>query len=60
MFLTCEGEEQIRRLREREGDYFPKFQEIWMPLEERYFQAFKIEEHAERVVDTGAWALGSE
>ena len=53
VFLTCGKEEQIRRLQEREGDYFPRFQEIWMPLEERYFQAFGIEERADRVINTG-------
>lgn len=53
IFLTCAKEEQIRRLQEREGDYFPRFQQIWMPLEERYFQNFEIEEHADVTLDTG-------
>lgn len=53
IFLTCEKEEQIRRLQQREGDYFPRFQQIWMPLEERYFQTFAIEAHADRILDTG-------
>ena len=53
IFLTCEKEEQIRRLQQREGDYFSRFQEIWMPLEERYFQTFAIEAHANRILDTG-------
>jgi len=52
VFLTCPKQEQLRRLEEREGDYFPRFQNIWMPLEERYFQAFEIEENAQLVVDT--------
>ena len=53
IFLTCGKEEQIRRLQEREGDYFLRFQEIWMPLEERYFQAFSIAEQADLIADTG-------
>jgi len=54
IFLTCPKQEQLRRLEEREGDYFPRFLNIWMPLEERYFQAFGIEENAQLVVNTGA------
>ena len=53
IFLTCEKEEQVRRLQQREGDYFPRFQQIWMPLEERYFRTFEIEAHADRILDTG-------
>ena len=52
IFLTCPKQEQHRRLKVREGDYYPRFAQIWMPLEERYFQAFGIEENAQLVVDT--------
>lgn len=53
IFLTCGREEQIRRLQVREGAYFHRFRELWMPLEERYFQAYSIPERADVVVDTG-------
>ena len=53
VFLTCEKGEQLRRLQEREGAYFPRFLNIWMPLEERYFQAFQIVKNAQLIVDTG-------
>lgn len=52
IFLTCSRQEQERRLRDREGDYFPAFQSIWMPLEERYFKDCAVEESASLVVDT--------
>ena len=54
VFLTCEKEEQLRRLQEREGAWFPRFLSIWMPLEEQYFRAFQIVENAQLFVDTGA------
>ena len=53
VFLTCEKQEQVRRLKEREGDYFPRFEQLWMPLEERYFRAFSIMEGADLIADTG-------
>lgn len=54
VFLTCEKEEQLERLQRREGDYFPRFLNIWIPLEEQYFRAFGIEEGAHLRVDTGS------
>lgn len=52
IFLTCEREEQTRRLRAREGDYFPTFDRVWRTLEERYFAACGTEGAADLVVDT--------
>lgn len=54
IFLTCEREEQTRRLRAREGDYFPTFDRIWRTLEERYFTVCGTEGAADLVVDTTA------
>ena len=34
IFLTCEREEQTRRLRNREGGYYPTFDRVWRALEE--------------------------
>lgn len=39
IFLTTSKEEQERRLRVREGDYFSAFQSLWIPLEEQYHHA---------------------
>lgn len=52
VFLTCDREEQTRRLRVREGDYYPTFDRVWRALEERYFAACGTEEAADLVVDT--------
>lgn len=52
LFLTCGREEQTRRLRAREGDYYPTFDRVWRALEERYFTACGTEEAADLVVDT--------
>jgi len=52
IFFTCDREEQSRRLREREGDYYPTFDRVWRTLEERYFAACGVEAAADLVVDT--------
>jgi uridine kinase len=45
VFLTCSKSEQMRRLRNREGSYADTFQTLWIPMEERYFRAFGIEQN---------------
>lgn len=52
LFVTCEKEERLRRLREREGGYFPVFQQVWMPLEEQYIRLFGMENNGTMRVDT--------
>ena len=52
MFLTCEREEQTRRLRAREGSYYPTFDRVWRTLEERYFSACGTQAAADLTVDT--------
>ena len=48
VFLTVEPEEQLRRIQGRDGpDRLKDFQERWIPLEERYFGAFRIEERCD-------------
>lgn len=53
LFVTCDKQEQLRRLREREGDYFPTFERLWMPLEEQYIRLCAIEDSGAMVVNTG-------
>ncbi len=53
IFLTCDPQTQERRLRAREGDArFGAFRDTWIPLEERYFGAFQVEQTAHISVDT--------
>ena len=52
IFLTCDREEQTRRLQEREGDYYPTFNQLWRALEEKYFAACGTKAAADLVVDT--------
>ena len=56
IFLTCSREAQEKRILAREGDEvrFDRFRQIWMPLEERYFQTYAIQEKADLVFDTSA------
>lgn len=43
VFLTCSPEEQLRRLKAREGERFSAFSGRWIPLEERYRLACRPE-----------------
>ncbi|MDO4582185.1 MAG: hypothetical protein Q4B96_06355 [Bacillota bacterium] len=55
IFLTCSKEEQTRRLRAREGEYFHAFATRWIPMEERYIQSCGVEYGDAVVVDTSAF-----
>ena len=43
LFLTVEPEEQMRRLRARNGEYAEVFRQKWIPLEEAYFSGGGVE-----------------
>ena len=48
VFLTVERSEQLRRIEARDGPLkLPIFREKWIPLEERYFSAFQVEERCD-------------
>lgn len=53
IFLTCSRAVQERRLRAREGDHFPAFQDTWIPLEEAYIRRYAVDRGALRI-DTSA------
>ncbi len=44
IFFTVSPEEQISRIRKRNGDNAKTFFDRWIPLEERYFKEYNIEE----------------
>ena len=51
VFLTVTPEEQLRRIALRNGpDGLKSFRERWIPMEERYFSAFRIMERCDIVV----------
>ena len=52
IFLTCEKQERRRRLMIREGDYFPTFESVWMPLEEQYISRCAVETSGALICDT--------
>ncbi len=52
IFLNIDKEEQINRLRNRDGEFFlTKFVNEWIPKEEAYFSKFNIEEDADIIMN---------
>lgn len=47
IFLTVSPEEQLARIARRSGSDPEMFRRRWIPLEERYFKAYRIEERCE-------------
>ncbi len=52
IFLTTTQEKQLDRLAKRNGANIQMFREKWIPLEERYFAAYKPEVKCEIVFET--------
>ena len=51
IFLEISSEEQKKRIIARDGnDIWPMFEEKWIPMENRYFETFKIKEYSDHVV----------
>lgn len=55
LFLTCSAEEQKERLLLREGERLPFYVERWIPMEERYYKAFDIQNHADAIFNTHSY-----
>lgn len=49
LFFTVSPEEQISRIRKRNGDMAKMFIDRWIPLEERYFEEYFIEEKCDKI-----------
>ncbi len=49
IFFTVSPEEQISRIRKRNGDRANMFFDKWIPMEERYFKEYNIEERCDMV-----------
>ncbi len=53
VFLDVSKEEQLRRIRNRNGkEQFIAFTERWIPMEERYFEAFGVSEKCRLILKT--------
>ena len=53
IFLRCSAETQKKRIIERSGaDRYKAFRDLWIPLEEAYFEALKVPERADLVLAT--------
>ena len=51
LFLDVDTEEQLRRIRLRNGEEKAQmFAKKWIPMEERYFAAFEIKTHAGAII----------
>lgn len=50
LFCDVAPDEQRRRIERRNGDRAQAFFDLWIPLEERYFAAFEIEQNADMIV----------
>lgn len=52
VFSDVDGEEQLNRIRERNGEQMAEiFRDRWIPMEEAYFQAYEIAEKADIRLD---------
>ena len=50
VFMSVESNEQLERIRRRNGEEaVSKFRDCWIPMEERYFAAYKIQERCDFV-----------
>lgn len=55
VFLSVVQGEQLERIRKRNGDEAALvFQKRWIPLEEKYFDAYRISERCDLTVDTSS------
>lgn len=56
VFLWLDAEEQMRRIVRRNGAEMAKrFEDEWIPMENRYFAEFLVREGCEVVIDTGVF-----
>ncbi len=54
IFVTVDETEQIERIKKRNGEkLLQRFLSEWIPMEEKYFEAFNIKQNCEYVLETG-------
>lgn len=59
VFLSCSYEQQLERIRMRNGEEMLKnFIEKWIPMENAYFNAFHIKEKCDFIIETATGETG--
>ncbi len=51
IFFTVSSQEQVSRIRKRNGDTLKMFVDRWIPLEERYFKEYDIAQRCDMIFD---------
>lgn len=58
IFTTCSPEEQKRRILERNGpELYSRFVDEWIPMENRYFERFAVEQACQLTLNTQLFSL---
>ena len=52
VFLTCRRETQKERLIKREGERYPNYERLWIPLEEGYYRKYHVGERVDYRIAT--------
>lgn len=52
IFLHCERDVQLQRIKQRSPSLYERFVDEWIPLEDTYFKTFDIVNHADLTIDT--------
>jgi hypothetical protein len=53
VFMSVNAHKQMQRIEQRSGDVKAvRFKNIWIPMEEKYFEEFNIEKQCDFVIDT--------
>lgn len=55
IFLHCQRQEQLARLRRREGAHYDAYLQRWIPLEEAYYQTYHILSDCDMSFDNTAY-----
>lgn len=55
VFVSVDGEEQLRRIEKRDPELRHMFETRWIPLEKNYFEAYDIQGTADVVLESMPW-----
>ncbi len=55
VYLSVDGEEQLRRIEKRDPSLRHMFETRWIPLEKNYFEAYDIQGTADLVIESEPW-----